>query len=142
MQQFLNHLTAIILGLLSGFLFLYSIEELGHFFYPLPQKLNLDINNDIHIIREYVSTAPVAAMLFPIISYVLGAFSGGFVSDFISKRVYTSIIVGGIIFLLNLLNLSLIPHPFWFVVASSILPFPFALLGGKVAKHYSISKSL
>lgn len=139
MNKFIIHITAIGIGLFAGLICLYFIESIGYFIYPLPQKVESNIFNDIRLTQRYVNTVPTTGLLFPILSYIIGSFVGGFVSNTISKRVYTSLYVGAFILALNFINLLLIPHPLWFQVLSSLIPFLFAFLGGKIAKQYYLN---
>jgi hypothetical protein len=127
--QNLSIIRSSILGVLSCVIIVYLIESVGHFLYPLSSPLNSNLDNDILILKTYVKDAIFVVMLFPLCSYVLGAFVGGFIANHFSKKMIPSLYVGLCLLALILIALKIIPHPKWYVFTSCFIPIPSALLG-------------
>lgn len=126
-------LAAVIVGLIVGGLVVGLIESIGHNVYPsgLTEESNLED------FKHYVETAPVMALLFIPLAYLVGTFVGGFVTGKIatqgeSKLVYTSC---AILFLFGIINMFQFPHPVWLnivaIIAFMLATFLAIKLSGK-----------
>lgn len=73
--------------------------------------------------------------LLPFLAHALGTFVGAFVAAIISPiyKFQVSILIGIIFLLAGILNIILLPSPFWFSAVDLIGAYlPFAFLGGKL----------
>ncbi len=80
--------------------------------------------SDPAAVRAFVMSMPIGAFLMVLFSYMLGAFVGGMVAVRVAARVSPHTkpmvcagIVGGFVLAASLMNVVMIPHPIWFVVA-------------------------
>lgn len=126
----MKRILAIILGLIISFIIISLFQKLGHKLYPPPEGINM---NDKEAIKTLVASMPMGAFIVLLISYMLGAFGGGFIAARVSKdRIRPSIIVGAVLMLAGLVNVIMIPHPLWFAILSIIMYIPMAYTGGKL----------
>ena len=109
----IRKIAAVVVGILLTSLVVGLVQQLGHYLYPLPAGTD---PNDPEAIKKYVENAPFLAVFFVIISYAVGAFTGGFVSTKIAndgKKIYALII--GVLFLFTSIYMMVtIPSPIWF----------------------------
>lgn len=108
------------------------VQSIGHVVYPPPADLDI---RDVEAFAAYRQTLPVAAILFVLVSYLVGAFAGPFVAGWLAggpSLVYSALI-GGVLLVLTVANLVAIPHPVWFS-GLAILGIPAAaFFGGRLA---------
>jgi hypothetical protein len=85
----------------------------GHAIWPPPESLDW---KDTEVVRTYVSQLPFLALLFPILSYFLGALAGPVVASKIgtARPVVFAGIIGLVLLAFTIANLIQIPHPHWF----------------------------
>jgi len=128
-----NILTVIAAFILGG-IAVFSFETLGHSVYPVPKDLD---TTNYEQLEAYVKTAPLGALLFVLIAQSAGSMVGGAVCGFLgrSKATLLSIIYGFLALLMASLNLIMIPHPMWMIIASLALPIPLSIIAGKVASR-------
>jgi hypothetical protein len=131
----LRFVSGLAFGLISCLVLVYCIEAIGHLVYPLPQCLVRNLKDDIEILQDYVNTIPLPATIFPLLSYLVGGFVGGFIANKIARRVASGLLVGCTLFIMNLIAMKLVVHPLWYVIVSSLIPIPSALLGAYVGKY-------
>ena len=121
----LKNIFIVIGSVIIGAVIIFLVEALGHMIYPPPEGIDF---NDSEAMKSVVSNLPVGALLFVVIAYALGSFGGGFASVLISKQQNTTlpIIIGIILMIFGIINLFLIPHPVWFMIANLLVYIPFA----------------
>lgn len=124
---------AMIGGVIFAGLVVFAVQKLGHQVYPPPE--NLDTKN-LEAMKAYVASLPMGAMLFVLLSYVVGTFAGGWLATKIARvpQMHVPLTVGGIQLFFGIINLVMIPHPLWFAIASVLVFLPAAYLGGKLGK--------
>lgn len=124
----LRDIGAVIAGLAVSIAVIMAVQMIGHSLWPAPEGLDW---NDEEVIRTYTSQLPFLALLFPIVSYFLGAFAGPFVACRIgtAKPVLFVGIIGIVLLAFTVANLIQIPHPVWF----SVLAVAAILVGGWLA---------
>ena len=129
----LRNIIAAITGVAVAVLLVMLIEALGHAVYPPPSNLQAD---DLDAVRAYIATAPLGALLFPALAYVVATFCGTLVARYIGtvKPVIYGTIVGGLMLVATISNLIMIPHPLWFSVAALIGIVASAWLAARTAK--------
>lgn len=105
-----------------------AVEAVGHHFYPPPDT------TDTAAIARYIETAPVGSLLMVLFAWGGGALVGAIVATIVIARntIWPGVLVGGLITAAVILNLSMIPHPQWMMVAGLALPIPMAALGSYV----------
>jgi len=110
---------AVVLGAIVGGVTVGVVEMIGHVVYPPPP--NLDASNP-EALKAYIATAPLAVMLFVLLAWVVGAFTGGFVAAWIGRRAPTvhALIIGGFILLAGIATMLVYPHPVWFWIAGIV----------------------
>ena len=127
----IRKIAAVVVGILLTSLVVGLVQQLGHYLYPLPAGTD---PNDPEAIKKYVENAPFLAVFFVIISYAVGAFTGGFVSTKIAndgKKIYALII--GVLFLFTSIYMMVtIPSPIWFWILG-IAVWSLVLVGWKLA---------
>ena len=124
----LRDIGAVIAGLAVSIAVIMAVQMIGHSLWPAPEGLDW---NDEEVIRTYTSQLPFLALLFPIVSYFLGAFAGPYVACRIgtAKPVLFVGIIGIVLLAFTVANLIQIPHPAWF----SVLAVAAVLVGGWLA---------
>ena len=127
----IRKIAAVVVGILLTSLVVGLVQQLGHYLYPLPAGTD---PNDPEAIKKYVENAPFLAVFFVIISYAVGAFTGGFVSTKIAndgKKIYALII--GVLFLFTSIYMMVtIPSPIWFWILG-IAVWSLVLVGWNLA---------
>jgi hypothetical protein len=76
-----------------------------------------------------------SALAFILVAYAFGTFLGAYTAATISQAHRRGVALTIALIMLGLitLNFAVIPHPMWMVVTGVLIPFPFALLGWKLA---------
>ena len=69
----LRDIGAVVAGLAVAVVIIMAVQMVGHGIWPPPEGLDW---NDTEVIRTYASQLPFLALLFPIVSYFLGALAG------------------------------------------------------------------
>jgi MFS family permease len=127
----LRPIVGFFVGLVVAVVVVALVETLGHTVFPPPPG----VENDRTAMASYVATAPFAALLFPLLASVAGAFLGGWVAAAIGRRRHqlAGTLVGVVILALAGMNMVMIPHPVWFMLLSIMLIVPAGWLGGDLA---------
>ncbi|XZE20522.1 hypothetical protein SH449x_000396 [Pirellulaceae bacterium SH449] len=128
-----RNILAIILAFFIGGLCVLTLETVGHRIYPVPSELDA---NDMEQVAQYVSSAPVGALLFVLLAQSAGSFAGGLVTAIVGgSRLWLLAIIYGVLALLMAgLNVILIPHPLWMTTLALVLPIPLSLLGSRAGQ--------
>ena len=117
-----------IAGIIVAGVLVWVVELIGHTIYPTPA--DLDVGN-LDVMRAYIDTLPLGALLTVAIAWFVGSLGGCFVAcKFGSARplVY-ALVVGGFMFAGAVFNLLIIPHPLWFSALGIVGIFVGAWLG-------------
>jgi hypothetical protein len=134
----MKSILSIIGGIVIAFAIIMLMQSISMKMYPVPQGLDL---NDPEVMKAYITSMPFAAFLWILAGYAIASFAGGMVATGLSKILRQSFIVAMVLMMANAANLMMIPHPVWFAIASSLIYFPFAWLGGKtvlrITKNHS-----
>ena len=119
MAKALRNILAALAGLVCAGLIIMAIEWLGHDIYPVPAGVD---PNDPSQVSAYVSTLPFQALLFPLVAWIIGSFTGGLLAAMISRRhpMLLSGIVGALILLGAAANFAMISHPLWMIIAAAV----------------------
>jgi hypothetical protein len=130
-MSIVKRILAVIAGVAIGLVFVMIGDgcsmSLGH----VPQNID---PSDKKAIAEIAAHMPLSAFLIMLVAYAVGAFLGGLVATLITGRQMSrpAIMVGTILTIGSILNQMEIPHPIWFLVASTLIFIPSAWAGWKV----------
>lgn len=106
-------------GVLVAMLSVWLVQKIGHAVYPLPADIDV---NDTEAMKTYVASLPIGALLFVIASYFIGTTVGTCVACAIGTmlpRVF-AILIGCLMLVATTMNVMMIPHPTWFVIAAVV----------------------
>ncbi len=124
----LRKIAATLLGVLAGILAISLVQALGHRFDPPPEN-----PEDLEVMRAFIAGLPLRAFLFVLASYVIGSFFAGWTAGKVGKTMRPAWIAGGVLMLAGILNVVILPHPTWFMVASLSCYLPCAWFGARQA---------
>ena len=127
MRKFLG----LFLGLIAGFVVVALVEGISSLLYSRPANLDF---TDRSAVREFVSTLPIGAFLIVLAAHALGTFTAAFTSIAIVGRrwFFGPLALGVLLMVAGLINMALIPHPFWFAMVDVML-YPIAAFSGGLA---------
>ena len=82
-------------------------------------------------------SASGAAMVLVVVSWVLGAFIGGWVAAKVAREhpLFAALMIGVLVLAGVVANNTMIPHPLWMTVLGVLLPLPAAWLGARMARR-------
>ena len=104
-----------VVGVVTAIALVWIIETLGHAIWPTPADVDF---GDTDVMRAYIDTLPLGALLSVAAAWFIGSLGGTFVAcRFGTARplVYV-LVVGGMMFAGAAFNLLVIPHPIWFSI--------------------------
>jgi hypothetical protein len=101
-----------------------AVEVLGMIFHPFPPEVD---PNDLEVCKTHVANCPQWLLALAVVLWPGMPYFGSWVATRIGSRRHAihGIVVGVLLFSGLILNISLLPYPIWFEVASLIL-FPVA----------------
>jgi len=122
---------AIFAGLLTGFAVILIAEMVTPF--HAPEGMNVD---DKKQMGDWIAALPVAAFAILLMANFLGSAVGGFVTNKVAAptRYRPALLTGFGLFAAGAANFVSFPHPMWFMVASAVLYFFGAWLGGRAGR--------
>ena len=124
---------SVVIGVLTGSAALWLVENwLSHILIARPDS---QFPQDPELVAEYIAALPVGALWM----VVLAMFVGGFVASFIAQKVYGGASTaardaGFLMLLITFLNLFVIPHPTWMMVAMPLATILGSLLAMRVKR--------
>ncbi|MEJ2129698.1 MAG: hypothetical protein P8X81_12745 [Woeseiaceae bacterium] len=123
---------AALAGVVTAFVLVMLVEKTGHLIYPPPANLD---HTDVEAMETYTATLPFLALLFPMIAWVIGTFTGSLIASKIgtANPLVFAGVVGGMVLAATIANLIFIPHPHWFSIVSLIAIAATAWFAAKVA---------
>jgi MFS family permease len=129
MNPKLRTILAVVVGILVGAVVIFAVE----LFSPHQPPADLDINDKVKF-AEWVKALPTSAFFILLLAYFLGSAVGGLVTNLVAgpMRYRPALVTGLGLFVAGLMNLMAVPHPWWFVVASSLTYFLGAWIGGRL----------
>jgi hypothetical protein len=101
-------------------------------FYPLPPGMDL---HDHEAMREHIHSLPIGAFLFVLADWAIGSFAGSWVAARLATRARPvhGLIVGAFFLLSGVLNMLMIPHPWWMWVGGIVALAGCSYLGARLA---------
>jgi hypothetical protein len=118
----------IVIGVALGFALVMAGDYLNRMLFPMPPDLQI---TNPEAIRDYMASAPVTSLLGMPVTWTVAAGAGAFAAAIIAGRAWTGWIAGALMFAATLLNLALIPHPLWMLVAAIVFVPAAAWFGAK-----------
>jgi hypothetical protein len=120
-------------AVLAGGLTIALMETLGHSLVPPPTAMNPE---DLESIKTHAHLISPGSHALVIIAHALGAFVAGFIVAKWSGDKHRAMvhIMGFVFTIIVAINLFILPHPWWFIIADLCVCLPFAILGGKLAR--------
>ena len=108
-----------IIGVAVAVITVMLLQKIGHLAFPPPADLDVE---DTQAMMEYVRSAPIAALLFVLASYIIAAFDGTFIACWIgrAKSFIFALIIGVLMLVATITNLIMIPHPLWFSITAVV----------------------
>jgi len=134
----LRSILAVIVGSVLATVLIMGVQMIGHIFFPPPT----DYASNPEVLDEYIQSAPPLALACPLISYLIGAFCGGWLAAFLStcRKMMVALMVGIILLALGIWNLAMVPHPAWFTVLTVVIFLPAAYGGARMAIGKKVSE--
>ncbi len=133
-----RNIVGVIIGIFVAGLIIWTVQSINIRLYPLPEELDL---NDHEQMKEYMKVMPAGAYVMVILSHLLGALGGAWVGCIIADRFYLklSLIIAAFLLVMGLINLLMLQHPVWFMIADIPSYAIGALIGHKL--YTSTTKS-
>ena len=123
----------IVLGVIIGAAIGVAIVSLGdylnHRFFPPPPDVQV---TNPEAIRAWMAEAPILSLLGLPVTWTVAALAAAFAGAKIGARAWAGWIAGALIVAATALNLMLIPHPVWVLIAAIALVPLAAWFGGKL----------
>jgi hypothetical protein len=123
---------AIVGGLIVAALIIALVHFVSAKLYPLPRGLDV---HDRAAISAAIQRLPTGAFLMVLGAWAAGAFCGGWVAGRIARRarVGHALVVGILLLMAGIGNLTAIPHPFWMWIGAFVVFSGGSVLGGRIA---------
>jgi predicted outer membrane lipoprotein len=99
--------------------------------FPPPPGVDVTRSEDL---ARLMDVMPLAAKLFVVFAWFLGALVGGIVALSIGRRPLFAWIIGAALVALSVLTTMTFPHPLWMVIAAIVLPVLAAFLAIRLAR--------
>ena len=104
-----------LIGLIVVFVTIGLLEQLGHYFFPLPFEFE---PGNLEGLKDKLDLIPTGAYITVVLAHGIGLFAGCLAANRIdSASRYSIYIIVGFIFLGTVSNLFMVPHPVWFSIA-------------------------
>jgi hypothetical protein len=125
----LRNTLSVIAGIIGGGVVVAVIESLSHRLWPPPAGIEGATREEM---ARFVSELPFPALLAVVFAWGVGAVGGGAIASMLagSHPFRLAMIVGGVQMFFGVLNMILIPHPTWMLVAGLLVFMPGAAVGG------------
>ncbi|GAB3025627.1 MULTISPECIES: hypothetical protein [Oleiagrimonas] len=107
-------------GILSALITVAVIEYVGHSLYPPPENLDF---SDHNAVAAFIRSLPTGAFGFVLSAWAFGVLDGTLVAIVIARAragLYATLI-GGVVLIAALVNLTMFPHPMWFQISAIVL---------------------
>jgi hypothetical protein len=122
----LRSILAFLAGAVAMSLTVAGVQMIGHQLWPLPAGLN---PNDHAQMATVVESMPVAAKAWVVLAYAIATAVAVLVATAIARPHWKGlgIALGGLMLVLCILNITMLPHPLWMIIATLAIPLPIAL---------------
>lgn len=128
----MKKIIAVIAGLIVSIIIFSLFEFLSTIFNPLPTEIEM---SDKLAMKNYITSKTIPTMIILLSGYAIGSFLTGLVIGNISKSPLKKLplIAGAILTLAAIINLVMVPSPFWFIIINILLYIPLTVAGNSVA---------
>ncbi|NYZ62649.1 hypothetical protein [Luteimonas deserti] len=122
---------AVVVGMLVATTVMLGLEFVAAWLVPLPAG---ELGDEADLAAR-VAAAPLGKLAWVLAGWLVAAFAGGWVAARLSRvhRRPAALAVGALIVLGVAINVWLLPHPLWMILAGLAAPLPLAWLGGRLA---------
>ena len=119
---FARNLVAIVLGLIAGFVFVIATEAFSAVVHPFPPDAD---PNDFETCVAHVARYPAWVLACVVPLWSLAIFSTVWTATRLgtNRNPFIGIVVGGLLYVAAICNLTMLPYPMWFKV-SIVLALP------------------
>jgi hypothetical protein len=121
----------IVIGVAVGIGVVMIGDMINHRIWPPPPEVQV---TNPEAIAAYMRTAPITSLLALPVTWTIAAFAAAFSGAKIAARVWPGWVAGGVLFAATGLNLVMIPHPPWMLIAAVVLVPLAAFFGAKLAR--------
>lgn len=119
----------VVIGVALGFALVMAGDYVNHRLWPPPADLQI---TNPEAMRDYMATAPVTSLIGLPVTWTFAALAAAFAAAKIGDRVWAGWIAGALIFAATCLNLALIPHPLWMLIAALVFVPAAAWFGARL----------
>jgi hypothetical protein len=110
---------SIIGGVVIAFAVVFAADALFHRMASTPAPSN---TSDKEAMRAYVASQPAGTLFAVVIGWALAAFAGSaFAARFAGRGQWPGLVVAGLFLLATSLNLMIVVHPTWMVIAAILM---------------------
>jgi hypothetical protein len=122
----LRAILAFLAGAVAMSLTVAGVQMIGHHLWPLPTGIDPNSHADM---ARVVETLPVAAKVWVVLAYAIATAVSVLVATAIARARWKGlgIALGSLMVVLCAINLLLLPHPLWMIVATLVIPLPIAM---------------
>jgi len=136
MNPILRNILAIVAGIILGSIVNMAIIMLSSSIIPPPDGVN---PSDMESLKASMHLFEPKHFLMPFMAHAFGTLAGAFVAGLIAinHRLKISLVIGFFFILGGIINILLLPSPFWFTITDLTLAYiPMAWLGYKLQKSF------
>ena len=136
MNPILRNILAIVAGIILGSIVNMAIIMLSSSVIPPPEGVN---PSDMESLKASMHLFEPKHFLMPFLAHAFGTLVGAFVAGLIAinHRLKISLVIGFFFILGGIINILLLPSPFWFTITDLTLAYiPMAWLGYKLQKSF------
>jgi len=127
MHPFVRQLASVLMGLIVAFAITFGIEYVNSRIYPLPPGTDY---RDAASMRAAMATLPPPALIGVLVGWFLAAVASAWVAVRIARGArWTAWLLGLLLLVAAIANMTLFPHPIWFWVFGIAL-YPVAIMVG------------
>lgn len=130
---------AIIVGVISGGIFVGLFEYIGHQLFPT----DLQPGSTPEEIKTYLETAPIGALVSVVVAWFLGSLGGAIIGRLLdkSRSIVTVILICLLLMSMTILNFLVIPHPLWMMISGIAVYFLSATIVLMLFKSKHVTKA-
>jgi|SRR3954454_10644033 len=121
----------VLAGAILAFLCISGLELLSQLIYPPPPGFDLADPADL---ARLMHVMPAAALVLVALGWFVGALAGAWAADSIARSGRAGWIVALLVLAGAVLNMAMIPHPWWMWAAGIALPLAAGQLARRLAK--------
>ena len=128
---------AVLAGAVVAGVLIAIVEAASSAVYPLPPGIDL---HDHEAMRQHIHSLPIGAFVFVLAAWAIGSFGGSWVAARLATRarLVHGLIIGALFLLAGILNMLMIPHPWWMWVGGIVALAGSSYLGARLAVSRSI----